>query len=289
MNPDPLPKKTTHKRAGRPAQPEDADVSVGQQGKTQPGGRLAATARAVARRLRRIPLPASPPVWSKKMTAAAVIGLAAIVVAAFFDSAAIEFVRHDTSPTIRWMAYWTDVGKSQWYLVPAAVAFIGAGLWNWERSGFGGRSRLMLLFGQAGFALAAVAGSGILVNVVKFFVGRARPILFESVGPYHFEPFSVAYSFVSFPSGHSTTVGAVAAVLMLWFPRLRIPLLMLCAFFAATRIAARAHYPSDVAAGFVLGLLFAIALARFLAARRIVFRFDDDRMLPVVRRRMRGR
>lgn len=223
------------------------------------------------------------------MTAAAVAGLAVVVVAAFFDGAAIEFVRRSRSPAIGWMAYWTDVGKSQWYLVPAGVAFIGLGLWNWERAGFGGRALLMLLFGQAGFAFAAVAGSGILVNVVKFLVGRARPILFESAGPYHFEPFSAAYSLVSFPSGHSTTVGAVAAVLMLWFPRFRAPLVVLCAFFAATRIAALAHYPSDVAAGFVLGLLFALALARFLAARRIVFRFDDDRLLPVVRRRTRGR
>ena len=84
-------------------------------------------------------------------------------------------------------------------------------------------------------------------------------------------------------------MGAVAMVLMLWFPRARVPLLLLCAFVAVTRIAARAHYPSDVVAGFALGLLYALFLARWLACRRVVFRFRNRDLLPVPRFRLVAR
>jgi undecaprenyl-diphosphatase len=84
-------------------------------------------------------------------------------------------------------------------------------------------------------------------------------------------------------------MGAVAMVLMLWFPKARVPVFLLCAFLAVTRIAARAHYPSDVVAGFSLGLLYALFLARWLARRRVAFRFMNNALLPVPRFRMLAR
>jgi undecaprenyl-diphosphatase len=178
------------------------------------------------------------------------------------------------------MAWITNVGKSQWYLVPAGVIFLAVGLYDWSIGGRRARVRLSLLFGQAAYVFAAVALAGIFVNIVKVFFGRARPWQIDQLGAWHFAPWSFGYDFASFPSGHSATVGAIVGILMIWFPRWAIVIVELGLFFAATRSAALAHYPSDVMAGFTVGLFFAIVLARWLAGRGAVFRFEEGKILP---------
>jgi undecaprenyl-diphosphatase len=167
--------------------------------------------------------------------------------------------------------------------VPAGLLFIAIAFVDWEVRPRPGRARLAFLFSQAGYAFLAVAFAGIIGDIFKFLVGRARPKLFDDGGSLHFEPFTAAHDFNSFPSGHSTTMGAVAMMLMIWFPRARVPIFLLCAFLAVTRVAARAHYPSDVVAGFSLGLLYALFLARWLARRRVAFRFKNNALLPAPR------
>lgn len=248
----------------------------------RPHRRLAAAFGGAHDRLWRRPNVPGGPIWLGEMTIMAVVGLALIAVAALTDAWATSFVRTSQAPFIGWMAAVTDIGRSHWYLIPAAAIFLAAGFADWTRAGFRGRARLVLVFGQAGFSFAAVAISGILVNILKVLFGRARPVLFEQHGAYHFEPISFGYSFASFPSGHSTTVGAVTGILMLWYPRLAWLFAAIGLFFAATRIAARAHYPSDVMAGFLFGLTCTIVLARFLATRGVVFRLQEGRIFPSV-------
>ena len=79
----------------------------------------------------------------------------------------------------------------------------------------------------------------------------------------------------------STTVGAITGILMIWFPRWSLLIAELGLFFAATRIAAQAHYPSDVVAGLLVGGFFSITLARWLARRGVVFRLIPGKTLPV--------
>lgn len=217
------------------------------------------------------------------MSAILALGLALAAAAHLLDEAAYGYARHSGSALVAAMARWTDIGESQWYLVPAGLLFIGIALLDWQSGTRRRQARLAFLFGQAGYAFAAVAVAGILNNILKLCIGRARPKLHDMAGTLHFEPFTPGYDFASFPSGHSTTIGAVAMVLMLWFPRWRAPILALCALAALTRVAALAHYPSDVVAGFLLGLLYALFLARWLARRGLVFRFEGRALLPAVR------
>ena len=105
-------------------------------------------------------------------------------------------------------------------------------------------------------SLPSVALSGLLVNLLKVLFGRARPRLLDQFGAHYFDPLTFGYLNASFPSGHSTTVGAIVGILMIWFPRWSLLIVELGLFFAATRIAAQAHYPSDVVAGFLLGRSF---------------------------------
>ena len=220
-----------------------------------------------------------------------VLAAGAVGLIALGDAAALSFVRASGLPALALMRAITDVGQSHWYLVPAALLFIGSAAADWRLRGRRQKARLAALFGQSAFVFAAVALSGLAANAVKFVIGRARPKLFDSVGAWHVDPFTSGYDHASFPSGHATTMGAVSLVLMLWFPRLRPAIAVLGLVAASTRIAAEAHYPSDVAGGFLFGWFFALILARALAGRALLFHAEPPALLPRLRwprRRRRG-
>jgi membrane-associated phospholipid phosphatase len=104
----------------------------------------------------------------------------------------------------------------------------------------------------------AGAGAGLVVQLVKFLVGRTRPELW--LGPFHHARAAAS----SFPSGHTVGAFALAGVL-LWFARA--PLLRLAAVAAAiavglARVLAFRHWTSDVVASALAGLLIAAIVAR---------------------------
>lgn len=68
----------------------------------------------------------------------------------------------------------------------------------------------------------------------------------------------------SFPSGHSASAAAFASSVAMEVPSLRIPLESLAALVGLSRVATGAHYPSDVAAGFLLGSTIAAAGRRLI-------------------------
>jgi undecaprenyl-diphosphatase len=61
----------------------------------------------------------------------------------------------------------------------------------------------------------------------------------------------------SFPSGHTMSSFAAAMVLFLTNKKIGIPALILAAFISLSRLYLYVHFPTDVLAGAVLGILFA--------------------------------
>lgn len=250
-------------------------------GPLSPHRRFAAALAGAHRRLRRGGgSGVVEPVWSQAMSVWLAAALVLTLIVGLTDAAAIHAVRGSSNPVILFMAWITNLGKSQWYLVPAGVIFCAIGLIDWSRGAPRLKARLAFLFGQAAFVFSAIALSGLFVNILKVLFGRARPRLIDEFGAWSFDPFTLGYLNASFPSGHSTTVGALTGILMIWYPRWSVIFVELGLFFAATRIAAQAHYPSDVVAGFTIGLLFTVALARWLASRSVVFRYAPGKILP---------
>lgn len=102
----------------------------------------------------------------------------------------------------------------------------------------------------------AVGGGGLLTSLLKHFYGRERPSINEAID-------AVGYSF---PSGHS--VGSLIFYGFIIFLVIRgnqkewvkwavsIPLLVLIGLIGISRIYLGAHYPSDVAAGFIAGTIW---------------------------------
>jgi undecaprenyl-diphosphatase len=99
--------------------------------------------------------------------------------------------------------------------------------------------------------LVADAGGELLSDVGKALVARHRPFEHQ-LGP--------RSSTHSFPSGHAATSFACATVLSYYAPGLRVPLFVLAALIGLSRVYNGMHYPTDVLAGAVLGVLIALLL-----------------------------
>lgn len=120
-----------------------------------------------------------------------------------------------------------------------------------------------------------IASAGILVHLLKLLIGRARPELLNELGAYSLTPFAGEWSYESFPSGHSTAIGALCGALAMLTPRLRPVFLLLALVIGVSRVIVGAHYPSDVAAGLLLGVWTAMAFAFIFARYKWLFRFDE--------------
>ncbi|GAB4357000.1 MAG: hypothetical protein Kow0026_17070 [Oricola sp.] len=240
----------------------------------------AATTRRLWFRLTRPVQDGVPPVWSERMLWIVAVAVFLTGLAAVFDPYFRPLGGPTPSVVLRFLRDMTDSMKSGWYIVPAITLVAIIGLMDWRELRTASRRALLTAYGRAAYILAAIAVPGITTNIVKQFVGRARPRMAEDFGVYSFAPFKFDSLFQGFPSGHAATAGSLAVILMLWHPQAKWPLLGLMVVLACTRIPAGAHYPSDVVAGFSIGAILALAIARWLARRRAVFSFDGERTLP---------
>ena len=225
--------------------------------------------------------PGAPAAFDKTMAALALCALLLATIAAPYDEAASRWASASQISAVRLLAAYTDIGKSAAYLIASLGVALCATFINWRGRPVSSQAKVALIYSQALFAFSAISLSGILVNLLKLLFARARPRLLDASGAYDFfSRWGTGYNFTSFPSGHSTTMGALAAVLCIWFPKASFAILPACALLAASRVAAGAHFPSDVIIGFSLGFLFSVYLARVLARRRSAFRFYGRTFLP---------
>lgn len=109
-------------------------------------------------------------------------------------------------------------------------------------------------------ALLALAISQIIVHSLKRLLNRERPYkILEQLNT-----FGIDLSDYSFPSGHTTASFSLATSLALNNPRFSIIVLVLAMLIAISRIYLGVHYPTDVAAGIILGVGSAIVVHVYL-------------------------
>jgi membrane-associated phospholipid phosphatase len=100
-------------------------------------------------------------------------------------------------------------------------------------------------------------------GLVKWVVGRHRPVPEVGIHPFDFRPFEgglhglFAAKNLCFPSGHACLAFATAAAVGLVLPKWRYWLYALAVLVAVERVLENAHYVSDVVGAAVLGILVA--------------------------------
>jgi membrane-associated phospholipid phosphatase len=98
------------------------------------------------------------------------------------------------------------------------------------------------------FMIASMATSGVLINVIKFSVGRERPRFLFREGSADFHPFALRIADCSFPSGHTQSIWAAMLCLSFLFPGMRPVFFLVAVLISASRFIIGAHYLADVVA-----------------------------------------
>ncbi len=95
--------------------------------------------------------------------------------------------------------------------------------------------------------IGTIVGEGIVKHIVK----RVRPCnKQDNINGLSLKPISY-----SFPSGHTLSSFAAAEMLSLYFTQYRLVFMSIAFLIALSRLYLYVHYPTDVIAGFILGLL----------------------------------
>jgi undecaprenyl-diphosphatase len=109
-----------------------------------------------------------------------------------------------------------------------------------------------------------VAAAGLADDALKIVFGRARPYLWLAGDDSGFGFIRYSAKFASFPSGHTTTSMAAAAVFSMLLPRARPWFFLAAGMIGLSRIVLNSHYLSDVIAGALLGLTLAYGVGKWL-------------------------
>jgi membrane-associated phospholipid phosphatase len=203
--------------------------------------------------------------------------LAALIVAVMvgLDAREIALMPPRGSPGLWPVRILTDFGKEThvlWVLAGMllVVTIIAPGL---NRA-----SRLRLLsFGtRLQFLFFAVLVPVLAGEVIKWIAGRGRPFVGGKDDPFNFVPFIGTEAHASFPSAHAITSVALAFAVSAVWPRARPVMIVYALLIVTSRLVLLAHHPSDVVAGGLIGVVGAMAVRYWFAARRLGFAIHRD-------------
>jgi undecaprenyl-diphosphatase len=179
------------------------------------------------------------------------------------------FTEHRTDALVSVSRVFSEIGS------PAVLglATVSAAVWLWMRG---------LRFGIAVAPGVALAVAAMFAEVLKLLVGRHRP-----PPSLHL----VAENNASFPSGHATdstaffvTLGLIVAIFVVRPPLARTMVVVAAGLLAASigisRLILGVHWPTDVLAGWALGLACAVAVAMAASILAVANR-DRERPPPV--------
>jgi membrane-associated phospholipid phosphatase len=205
----------------------------------------------------------------------AILGACIIALLVLFDAHEIALMPPRGTPDLWPVRILTDFGKDAYVLwllgaILIVIALISPALAATARARW-------LHFGtRAQYLFLAVLVPVLATEAIKWVVGRGRPFVGGKANPLNFAPFAGNEAYASFPSAHAVTAFALAfAVGALW-PRARPWMLVYAILIAASRLVLLAHHPSDVVAGALIGVIGAMAVRYWFAARQLAFAIHGD-------------
>jgi undecaprenyl-diphosphatase len=169
----------------------------------------------------------------------------------------------------------TDFGKDIYVLAVLAVMLLVVGFVAAALRGTS-QARLLSLGLRLQFLFFAVLVPLIPGEILKWFVGRGRPFVGGEANPFNFVQFAGTEAYASFPSAHAITAFALAFAVSAIWPRARGLMIAYALLIAFSRMVLLAHHPSDVMAGALIGVIGAMAVRYWFAARGLGFAIGRD-------------
>lgn len=257
------------------------------------GGLEQATAGGMTARLQRLhanalryfaffgrkPRSAAMPIWRSLLR----LGVGALLVIAIvaattllLDTPAVGVAQRMPEWLVGAFDQLTEFGKSVWIIVPIALVLAAIAVLTSPALPRMSQRLLAAVAMRLGFLILAIALPGLCVAVIKRLIGRARPLVEGSVNPFNYRPLGWTVEYASLPSGHATDAFAIAMALGALWPRARPVLWTYAVGIALSRVVLTAHFPSDVVAGAVVGVVGALLVRDWFAARGLAFLIGSD-------------
>jgi undecaprenyl-diphosphatase len=218
----------------------------------------------------------------------AMLGLLIIVLMYVLDAREIGLMPARQSPDLWPVRVLTDFGKDAYVLSALASLLIVVSLISPLLRG-SSRARWLSFGMRVQFLFFAVLMPVLAGAIVKWIVGRGRPFVGGKANPFNFEPFAGTEAYASFPSSHAITAFALAFAVAAVWPRARPAMIVYALLIAASRLVLLAHHPSDVVAGALIGVLGAMSVRYWFAARRLGFAIHRDGQIVPLRSVSAGR
>jgi membrane-associated phospholipid phosphatase len=215
---------------------------------------------------------ARPPRWPAGFWLATALAIAAIVASMFFlDTAASDWARHLPPHLTEAADQISNFGRSGWFLYPLGIALLALAATLTPSLPRLTQGVLVALTARFGFLFVAIGLPGLFATIIKRLIGRARPYVGVQDDPFAYMPFIWRPEYASLPSGHAVTATAAAVAIGAIWPRSRVVMWLYAAIIMFARVALNVHHPSDVMAGALVGVVGALLIRNFFAARRLVF------------------
>ena len=204
-------------------------------------------------------------------------GLSALVIVLMFvfDATEIGLMPTRGLPELWPVRILTDFGKDIYVLWTLAAVFVVVAL-AYPLARSGSRPWLARLAIRVEYLFLAVALPVLAAELIKWVAGRGRPFVGGKANAFNFVPFTGTEAYFSFPSGHAVTAFALAFAVTAIRPRLWAVAFVYALLIGVSRLVLLAHHPSDIVGGALIGIVGAMAVRYWFAARRVGFDIHAD-------------
>jgi membrane-associated phospholipid phosphatase len=206
---------------------------------------------------------------------AALAGVAIIALMYFVDAREIVLMPARGTPGLRPVAILTGFGKSMLVLGLLAAILLAIVLMVPRLRG-NLRSHLLRLGVRVEFIFLATLFPVLVGELIKWIAGRGRPFVGGHANPFNFVHFAGTEAYASLPSAHAITAFALAFAVSAVWPQARVAMTVYALLIGASRLVLLAHHPSDVVAGAVIGVIGAMSVRYWFAARHLGFAIAGD-------------
>lgn len=191
------------------------------------------------------------------------------------DVAAIKLMPARGTVGLWPLRIFTDFGKSTYVLWALAGGLLVILLIMPRLTGLS--RQVLIAFGvRIQYVFLSVAIAVLCTEVLKYIIGRSRPFVGGEANAFFFQHFSGNPAFESLPSGHATTAFALAFAVSAVWRKATLVMLVYAVLICISRVILLAHHPSDVVGGALMGVIGAMFVRYWFAARRLGFSIGRD-------------